>query len=47
MRFQKLFQLAAVVVLSALWPGSAHAATGDAPAAVTQLDIAACLAAAA
>jgi len=46
MRFQKLIQMSGAVVLSALWFGAGHAATGGEPAAVAQLDIAACLAAA-
>lgn len=47
MRFQKLIPWSAVAVLSALPIGAAHAATGGEPAAVTQVDIAPCLAAAA
>lgn len=45
MRFQKLIQLSAALMLSALWPGPAKAATGGEPAAVVQVDVAACLAA--
>ncbi|MET4801179.1 tetratricopeptide repeat protein [Bradyrhizobium sp. LB11.1] len=47
MRFQKLIQLSGAVVLSALSLGAAQAATGGEPAAVAQVDVAACLAAAA
>ncbi|WP_187437229.1 tetratricopeptide repeat protein [Bradyrhizobium rifense] len=46
MRFQKLLQLSGAVVLSALWLGAARAATGGEPAAA-QIDVAACLSAAA
>ncbi|OPY99706.1 hypothetical protein A5906_29020 [Bradyrhizobium sacchari] len=45
MRFQKLIQWSAAAALSALAIGAAHAATGGEPAAVTQVDIAPCLAA--
>ncbi|WP_439371433.1 hypothetical protein ACRQ5Q_38130 [Bradyrhizobium sp. PMVTL-01] len=45
MRFQKLVQWSAAAALSALPIGAVHAATGGEPAAVTQVDIAACLAA--
>lgn len=47
MRFQKLVQLSGAVLLSALALGAAHAATGGEPAAVPQVDVAPCLAAAA
>jgi tetratricopeptide (TPR) repeat protein len=47
MRFRKLIQLPAAVMLFALSPGVASAATGGEPAAVTQVDIAPCLTAAA
>lgn len=47
MRFQKLIPWSAVAVLLALPIGAAHAATGGEPAAVTRVDIAPCLAAAA
>ncbi|WP_407120677.1 tetratricopeptide repeat protein [Bradyrhizobium sp. STM 3561] len=47
MRFQKLIPWSAVAVLSALPTGAAHAATGGEPAAITQVDIAPCLAASA
>lgn len=47
MRFQKLVQLSGAVLLSALSLGAAHAATGGEPAAVPQVDVAPCLAAAA
>ncbi|WP_314953054.1 tetratricopeptide repeat protein [Bradyrhizobium cosmicum] len=47
MRFQNLIQLPGVVLLCAFSFGAAHAATGGEPAAVTQVDIAPCLAAAA
>jgi tetratricopeptide (TPR) repeat protein len=47
MRFQKLIQLSGAVVLSALSLGAAQAATGGEPVAVAQVDVAACLAAAA
>ena len=46
MRFQKLIRLLAVLMLSALWTGLARGATGGEPAAVVQVDVAACLAAA-
>ncbi|MBR1091604.1 hypothetical protein JQ621_29450 [Bradyrhizobium manausense] len=45
MRFQKLIQMSAAVLLAAVLPGAAHAATGGEPAAVAQVDVAACLAA--
>lgn len=45
MRFQKLLQLSGAVVLSALSLGAARAATGGEPAAVVQVDVAACLSA--
>lgn len=47
MRFQKLIQLSGAILLSALSLGAAHAATGGEPAAVPQVDVAPCLAAAA
>lgn len=47
MRFQKPIQMSAAVLISAVLPGAAHAATGGEPAAVTQIDVAACLTAAA
>lgn len=47
MRFQKLLHLSGAVVLSALWLGAAWAATGGEPAAVVQVDVAACLSASA
>ncbi|QQO15552.1 tetratricopeptide repeat protein [Bradyrhizobium diazoefficiens] len=47
MRFQKLIQLSGAVVLSAFTLAAAHAATGGEPAAVPQVDVAPCLAAAA
>lgn len=47
MRFQKLVQLSGAVLLSALSLGAAYAATGGEPAAVPQVDVAPCLAAAA
>lgn len=47
MRFQKLVQLSGAVLLSALSFAAAHAATGGEPAAVPQVDVAPCLAAAA
>jgi tetratricopeptide (TPR) repeat protein len=45
MRFQKLIQMSAALVLSVLSSGAAQAATGGEPAAVVQVDVAACLAA--
>ena len=45
MRFQKLIQISAAVVLSVVLSGAAQAATGGEPAAVAQVDVAACLAA--
>lgn len=45
MRFQKLIQMSAAVVLSAVLPGAADAATGGEPTVVAQVDVAACLAA--
>lgn len=47
MRFQKLLHLSGAVVLSALSLGAARAATGGEPAAVVQIDVAACLSASA
>ncbi|PDT88026.1 hypothetical protein CO669_22545 [Bradyrhizobium sp. Y36] len=47
MRFQKLIQLSGAVLLCALSLGAAQAATGGEPAAVIQVDVAPCLAAAA
>lgn len=47
MRFQKLIQMSAAVLLAAVLPCAAHAATGGEPAAVAQIDVAACLTAAA
>lgn len=47
MRPSGLIQLSGVVLLGALALGAAHAATGDEPAAVVQVDVAPCLAAAA
>jgi len=46
MRFQKLIQMPAALVLSAVLSGVAHAATGGEPV-VAQIDVAACLTAAA
>ena len=45
MRFQKLFQPSAAVLLCALSLAAAQAATGGEPAAVIQVDVAPCLAA--
>jgi len=45
MRFQKLIQISGAVVLSVVLSGAAQAATGGEPAAVAQVDVAACLAA--
>jgi tetratricopeptide (TPR) repeat protein len=45
-RFQKLIQFSTLLMLSALWTGLARGATGGEPAAVVQVDVAACLAAA-
>ena len=45
MRFQKLFQSSAAVLLCALSIAAAQAATGGEPAAVIQVDVASCLAA--
>jgi len=45
MRFQKFIQMSGAVVLIMLSSDAAHAATGGEPAAVVQVDIAACLAA--
>lgn len=45
MRFQKLLHLCGAVLLSALSLGAALAATGGEPAAVVQVDVAACLSA--
>ncbi|WP_439407992.1 tetratricopeptide repeat protein [Bradyrhizobium sp. DASA03076] len=47
MRFHKLIQMSAAVVLAAVSPGAARAATGGEPAAVAPIDVAACLTAAA
>lgn len=47
MRFQKLLHLSGAVLLSALSLGAARAVTGGEPAAVVQVDVAACLAASA
>lgn len=47
MRPSGLIQLSGVVLLGALALGAAHAATGGEPAAVVQVDVAPCLAAAA
>lgn len=47
MRFQKLLHLCGAVLLSALSLGAALAATGGEPAAVVQVDVAACLSASA
>jgi len=47
MRFHKLIQMSAGLVLSAVLSAAAHAATGSEPAAVVQIDVAACLTAAA
>ncbi|MCK1743661.1 hypothetical protein IVA80_23125 [Bradyrhizobium sp. 139] len=47
MRFQNLVQLSGAVLLYAVSLSSAHAVTGGEPAAVTQVDVAPCLAAAA
>ncbi|MBW7965694.1 tetratricopeptide repeat protein [Bradyrhizobium sp. BR 10261] len=47
MRFHKLIQMSAAVVLAAVSPGAAHAATGGEPAAVAPIDVVACLTAAA
>lgn len=47
MRPSGLIQLSGVVLLGALALGAAHAATGDEPAAVVQVDVAPCPAAAA
>jgi tetratricopeptide (TPR) repeat protein len=44
MRFQKFIQISAAVVLSAVLPGAANAATGGEPAAVAQVDVTGCLA---
>ena len=46
MRFQSFIPMPAVLLLSALWPGQVRAGTGGEPAAVVQVDVAACLAAA-
>jgi len=47
MRLQKLIQSSGVVLLCVLMAAAAHAATGGEPAAVIQVDVASCLAAAA
>ncbi|WP_298884191.1 tetratricopeptide repeat protein [uncultured Bradyrhizobium sp.] len=47
MRFHKLIQMSAGLVFSALSSAATHAATGGEPAAVVQIDVAACLTAAA
>ncbi|WP_164933629.1 hypothetical protein [Bradyrhizobium guangzhouense] len=47
MRFHKLIRMSATLVLSAVLPGAVHAATGGEPANVAQVDVAACLSAAA
>ena len=47
MRFHKLIHMSAAVVLAAVSPGAARAATGGEPAAVAPIDVAACLTAAA
>ena len=47
MRVHNLIQMSAVLVFAAVLPGAGHAATGGEPVAVAQIDLAACLTAAA
>src|SRR4051794_4700807 len=47
MRSSALIQLSALALLCVLLSGASHAATGGEPAAVAQIDVAPCLAAAA